>query len=229
MQDSLSDLRAAVSQQRFAEYTRTASGDAEAIGRYVWNGRLSEALYPALMHLEIALRNRLHSAISARYSIGPWEEVPCWLDLATPILRPEEVSEVNKAKWRLRRQSKPLDVGRMVAELNFGFWNSLLDLRYERSHALWPHLLKEVFPNVPRTDRKRKLISARINKIRLLRNRVFHYEPIWHWKDLDQQHEQLVEVLSWLSSDLLLITGAVDRFDDVLRTGWGLHASGVLG
>lgn len=229
MQDPLFALRVAISPQRFAEYAKTAPSDAETVGRYVWNARLSEALYPALLHLEIALRNNLHTAISNRFPAGPWIDVECWLDLQSPILYPEEVKEVGKAKWRLEAQCKSYDVGRLVAELNFGFWNALLDLRYERSNTLWPHILKAVFPNMPNSKRKRKVVSARINQIRLLRNRVFHYEPIWHWKDLKLQHDNLLEAIGWLSPDLLNLTKAVDRFDEVFHEGWNAHESGVIG
>ena len=229
MQDPFLDLKVAISNVRFAEYARTASNDAEALARYVWNARLCEALYPALLHVEVALRNNLHNAISARFPTGPWVDVPCWMDLTAPILEADEIKEVNKAKWRLKEKGRPLEVGRMVAELNFGFWNSLLDVRYERSNILWPHLLQDVFPNIPKRDRKRKVVSTRVNKIRHLRNRVFHYEPIWHWMDLMAQHEALVETVGWLSTDLLILTRAVDRFDDVFHETWNRHATGVLG
>lgn len=229
MQDLLTDFRCAISAERFAEYRRTAASDAEAVGRYVWNARLSEALYPALLHLEVSLRNNLHTAISSRFPTGPWNEVQCWLDLQQPILEVDQVREVRKAKQRLKVQSKPLDTGRIIAELNFGFWNSLLDLRYERSNTLWPHLLKKVFPNIPRTDRKRKFLSSRINRIRTLRNRVFHFEPIWHWRDLTIQHTDLLEAIGWLSTDSLILTNAADRFDEVFHETWTRHSSGVLG
>jgi len=229
MQDPLSALRASTSPERFREYSRTASSDAEAVGRYVWNARLSEALYPALMHLEIALRNNMHMAISGRFPNGPWNNVPCWMDCTVPILEPDEAKEVRKAKWRLKDKGKPCEVGRMVAELNFGFWSSLLDRRYERSNTLWPHLLRDVFPHAPKTQRKRKVFSARINRIRVLRNRVFHYEPIWHWKDLAEHHEDLLEAISWLSTDLFILTKTVDRFDEVFHETWNRHSSGILG
>ncbi len=52
MQDPLDHLKQVISAPRFAEYARTASSDADAVGRYVWNTRLCEALYPSLNGLE---------------------------------------------------------------------------------------------------------------------------------------------------------------------------------
>jgi len=106
------------------------------------------------------------------------------MDASTPIQEQMERAAVGRAKDTLVKQAKPLEAGRMVAELSFGFWTSLLDVRYERSNVLWPHLLRPTFPRMRNRDRKRKTISARINSIRLLRNRVSHHEPIWHWRDL---------------------------------------------
>ncbi|MDC0711753.1 hypothetical protein POL68_25010 [Stigmatella sp. ncwal1] len=36
----------------------------------------------------------------------------------------------------------------------------------------------------------------------LLRNRVFHYEPIWHWEDLPQQYASLRQALGWFEPEL---------------------------
>ncbi len=136
-QDPLSGFKAAISEERFTGYRRTAASAVEAVGRYTWNPRLSEALYPALLNFEVALRNALYKSLAHRYSTGPWLDVPCWMDLRDPILGPDEVKEVNKAKRRLVSRAKPLVVGSLVAELNFGFWNSLLE---SHSSAAQPRL-----------------------------------------------------------------------------------------
>ena len=48
--------------------------------------------------------------------------------------------------------------------------------------------------------------------IRKLRNRVFHYEPLWHWHDLADQHALAVNLLKWLNPDMADVLAAVDRF-----------------
>jgi hypothetical protein len=228
-QDPLAPLKGAISRERFAPYAATARHDVEAIGRYVWNTRLAESLYPALLHFEVSLRNALHTAIDARFPDGPWETVPCWMDRQRRILEPEEYRPVAGAVDRLHRVGKPVSVANVVPELSFGFWNSLIDVRYERNHILWPHLLKSVAPGMLRKERTRKRLSARVNRIRNLRNRVFHHEPIWHWRDLAQQHDELLEAISWLCNDVWLLTRASDRFAEVCREGWKPHRTGVLG
>lgn len=66
---------------------------------------------------------------------------------------------------------------------------------------LWPVLLQSVFPYLK--NRKIHLIRKRLDRIRRLRNRVYHYEPIWHWKDLVKQHDDIVQAISWIEPALL--------------------------
>jgi hypothetical protein len=171
----------------------------DTLARYSWNSYLGASLYPTLLHLEVAFRNRLHDAVASRYPIGPWQDVDCWLGRVPPILAPSEFAQVQVATDRLRRTGKPITPGRVVAELTFGFWTNLLDVRYEQRQVLWPPLLEKAFPHLPAVHRTRRVVAKRFNMLRRLRNRVFHYEPIWHWRDLSNQHEMLLEAISWLS------------------------------
>lgn len=121
------------------------------------------------------------------------------------------------------------DTASVIAERSFGFWASLLDRRYEQ--VLWPRLLRAVFPFVPRRNRTRQALSRRIQALRVLRNRVFHYEPIWHWHDLKNQHSQLVEAIGWVAPAAATLLAVVDRFPDVHARGqgsWDKAVSAVL-
>jgi hypothetical protein len=63
-------------------------------------------------------------------------------------------------------------VGKIVAELPFGYWTFLLGNRYE---DLWRRSLHKAFPYARTTRRN---VHWRIDTIRLLRNRIAHHEPI---------------------------------------------------
>lgn len=52
-----------------------------------------------------------------------------------------------------------------------------------------------------------------------LRNRVFHHERIIHWKDLKQQHEQLLGAIKWISDDLYELALVLDRFTPIYDAG----------
>lgn len=62
-------------------------------------------------------------------------------------------------------------------------------------------------------------LSPLLNRVRLLRNYVFHHEPIWHWRDLPDQHALAVELIGWMSPSLRETVEAVDRFDAVYSAG----------
>lgn len=210
--EHLSSLRLAVSQERLEPYKcQKDADDLEAFGRYVWNMQISEALYPALQGLEITLRNSIHNAATDAFG-GEY-----WMDGKRSPLKAHEQESVSKAKKRLQGNGKEITPGRLVAELNFGFWTSLLYSRYEQ--VLWQKLTKSAFPHVPRRMRNRKALNKRFNSIRLLRNRIFHYEPIWHWKDLTKQHTELLDTIGWISPAVRCTVTIMDRFPEVYDQG----------
>jgi hypothetical protein len=206
-------LRKAISHERLDAYHQrgTDGSDLNLFAHYVWNIALCESLYPALQGLEVALRNSIHDAASAAY------QTERWFDDSRAIPHVREQDAVGKARETLVRDRKPQEAGRIVAELSFGFWTSLFDVRYEQ--ILWPRLLKATFPFMPRHIRTRKMLSVRLHRIRHLRNRVFHHEPIWHWRDLVQQHAELHETIGWINPAMREMILVLDRFSNLHRHG----------
>ena len=213
-QQYVNTLQQGISSARFDAYRRRADADdLDAVARYVWNVALSEALYPALQALEVTLRNSLHSAISAR------SDDPMWFDQHPSFLQQSELDRISAAKDEVRKERKPLEAGRIVTELSFGFWTSLLDVRYEPT--LWPALLKRAFPAMPRRIRTRRFLSKRLNQVRKLRNRVFHHESILNWKNpgLLEQHAQILDLIQWMNPAAHDTVVLFDRFPTVYSSG----------
>jgi hypothetical protein len=207
------DLKSILSAKRLESYAVQTSrySGFSTIELYNWNTCLSESLYPALQTIEVSLRNSIHHAIVYHFKDEYWLTNGSILDL------PESHS-VEKEINHLEKKRKNVTIDRLIAELTFGFWTSLLDTRYEK--ILWPKIIKTVFANIPAHLRTRKNISRRFNKIRRLRNRIFHYEPIWHWADLDEQHSEILETIAWINSEgLILLPPHVDRFKHVFKVG----------
>lgn len=201
------DIVKALSRQRLETYRCLAvETDQRVLDRYLWNVAISEALYMALHFLEIALRNHVHDVIALGSNDADWLVHGRFLD-------PREKTLVAKAVNNLNHQHKDLSAGNAIAELNFGFWTSLFDVRYER--ILWQKWIKEVFPSMPRRLRTRHIILGRLNKIRKLRNRVFHYEPIWHLNNLYQQHDEILQTINWISPELEKLVHSKNRFPEV--------------
>lgn len=205
-------LNRAISQERLDGYTRRREkmGPESIYAHYAWNLALSESLYPALQGVEIALRNSLQAAMTKRYGCEEWFN-------DRNLLHERDCLSVAAAQQTLIKAGKAVDPSRVVAELGFGFWTSLFDVRYEQ--RFWPWLLKPVFPYMPRTLRTRAELSRRLNRVRFLRNRVFHHEPIWYWKDLERQQRELVKVVFWINPAMAKFVSSLDRFPAIAVTG----------
>lgn len=214
--DFANKLKKVLSNERLTAYqrqllTNNNTGDLNLFSHYTWNIALSESLYPTLQLLEIGLRNTIHQAATSHFGQDNW------FDNNQIINNGYEQRTIEKAKQSLQRQNKPLESCRIIAELNFGFWTSLLDRRYEQT-LLHP-IIRSAFPTMLRTQRTRQILSPRFNKIRRLRNRVFHHEPIWYWQDLAQQHEDILDAMMWIEPAIKDLATAVDRFPDVYQNG----------
>ena len=126
MQANFSDqLRRAISHERLDTYRQrgTSNDDTELFAHYAWNMALSESLYTPLQCLEVSLRNGIHDAATAQFKTDTWFDMP-------GVLYPQEISKVQEAKKTLIKGKKPLDAGKIIPELTFGFWTSLFDVRY---------------------------------------------------------------------------------------------------
>ena len=206
--DFFSGLADAISGDRFAPYASRNAAD--SFGAYAWNIALCESLYPALNCFEIALRNSIHAAAVRGFGAEDW---------FPGRLHPNELEKVNQLSNDLRRQRPAVgfSASDLVSNLPLGFWLSLFRTRYEQ--ILWPQLLEPVFPHCPRGLRTRQKLYARLSEIRILRNRVFHHEPIWNLSDLPGRHGQILETIGWISPAMLALARLLDRFPGVYNGG----------
>ena len=204
------EFRRALSETRLQPYLdSTPNGDeAQACGLYLRNLSLCESLYPVLHGTEVALRNSIHDAASAEFG----DEF--WFKSQLTGYEKKRIDEIDEKITELKVQATP---GRYIAECSFGFWVNLFSGTYEQ--ILWRKLIRDVFPHAPVHLRKRKAIRSRLDRIRRLRNRVFHHESIWRLPDLEQRHDEILETISWVSPAMLAATRLLDRFDSVYTRG----------
>ncbi len=125
--DFVSELYLALSKDRFEAYRPLSGSDLDMLTNYFWNIDLVEALVPCLHAVELALRNSIHAALTARYGTNMWFYEP-------GVLESNELIGPGKALQSAARKP-PLRGGRIVAALSFGFWIDLLSGRYEQ--RLW--------------------------------------------------------------------------------------------
>lgn len=199
-----------LSPDRFQAFKQVGESDDHTLARVNWNTALSEAAYPCLQALEVALRNRLHQTIAA--VCGD----PNWI-ITHAFMKPPEIEMIEAAKEALNVRARPTTAGYMIAELRFGFWTSLADVRYDR---MWHKIIKPIFPEMPNTIRTRAEVSKRLHIVRRFRNAVSHHHSIWHWSDLERQYVDTYTLLGWIDPSYAAWVKRHDRFPAVYAAGY---------
>jgi Abi-like protein len=198
--------------ERIDAYRQDKAAPVVTLARYMLNMALSESLYPALQFAEIALRNAVHRELTVRCGTDSW------YDCSHARLTTWQQEKVAEAKVTLSRNRKPLTPGRIVAELTFGFWTGFFNNSHART-GIGSYLSKNAFPYAPASEKYQAKLDKRWLEIRDLRNRVFHHERILHWKDLDARHQDILEIIAWMSPELRELAVTLDRFRAVRRSG----------
>ena len=201
-----------ISSDRLSPYLKHHNNNLDnAISHYKANIKISEAFYPYLSVLEIGLRNSINDQLSRRFKSEYWFDTSEFIKIASRF----QIDRISEAKGSILREKKEITAGKVVSELSFGFWTSLLDSKFERS--LWKSI-RLSFPNCPKEIRKRKTMSAKFNAVRKLRNRIFHHESItWNLKVLSNYKEQITEGINWLDKDLLKWSEDLFRYENVIK------------
>ncbi|MFP4106715.1 MAG: hypothetical protein ACLFVU_11570 [Phycisphaerae bacterium] len=202
----------AVSNDRIDAYRKDGADEATTAARYLWNIALCESLYSPLQMCEIGLRNAVHHALTAQFGTDQWYDRP------NTRLDKWAHNQVQEAKSRIAKRGKPLQPGRVVAELHFGFWTTFFN-RYHDQTGLAAAVAGRAFPGLPRRQRKVGSLEKRFRRIRNLRNRVFHHERISHFKDLPEQHGLIVQAIGWMSPELEDMVLKLDRFAETHGNG----------
>lgn len=204
------ELQRALSSNRLEPYlSQSTQPDMDAaLATYLWNLALCESLYPSLHGIEVSLRNSIHDTASSKFGSEFW---------FTSHLVGREKETIEQIGNDFSSRKIEANPGKYIAECNFGFWVNLFNGEYEQ--ILWRSLIREVFPYAPRRSSTRRTIRSRLDSIRRLRNRVFHFEPVWRLTDLRQKHLDILETIGCINPTFREMTVLVDRFPQVFDDG----------
>lgn len=172
-------VRVALSPARMSTYEAHASAvghdAAAALSLYAWNARISGALLTPLHICEVVVRNAVADALESTHGPHwPWNS-------GFERSLPRQAGPGYSSLLDLQNvRSKLTTTGQVIAELKFVFWEKMFTSRHD--HRIWNTQLSRVMPNLDArrsTAEHRKRIFDDLNKIRLLRNRIAHHEPIF--------------------------------------------------
>jgi len=185
----------------------------DILNHYCDNIKISQALYPDLCTFEIILRNAIDKVLRTYIS-------KTWIDDEinnNKLLEPYDFQTLLKAynstKDDCKASSKPFTHGRVVANLNLGFWTNLCVKKY--SPKIWNRMccFKGVFVNYPSYKPEMSKISKKLYSIRKLRNRVFHYEKIFkNPQNLLNLYNEILNFISYLPNDQFDVLNKTSNF-----------------
>lgn len=179
----------ALSTERFSAYLQSCEGDRDkALALYTHNTNVSAALYGPIQTLEITMRNRFHHHLTQAY--GP--EWYCHHGIITQIFQRMKIRD---ALLELASNKKPLEPGRVVASLTFGFWPACLSATYD--NTLWRRGGLSTAFMAGGEKPKRSAVNRMLTPLRKLRNRIAHHEPILYY-DLPKHHKNILALTNWL-------------------------------
>jgi hypothetical protein len=198
----------ALSPERLAPYRRVVGGDlGSAIELYVWNLAVSGAFYEALGILEVVVRNALDAQLTEAHGSLPGY----WYDDPRGVFSDHAHKDIAQARSRVAKMHHPETHGRVIAELNFGFWKFLLAKRYEAT--LWTGHLRHAFPNLQ--PQRRDTAFRTRDALHTLRNRVAHHEPI-HQRDLAADMLATYRLLGWIDEGACEWALTLSRLESLL-------------
>lgn len=209
----VAELRQAISSPRLERYRKDGT-DLDMLTNYFWNMALADALLSPLGTVEIMLRNTIHNTLSIYFGRADWYD-------GRGILEEKQEAQVAEAKGHIASRKKPVTPERIVSNLTFGFWVTLLSGNY--NDRFWrPNKsanLRTAFPHTPKNTRQRSDIQATYYRVLSLRNLAFHHEPILDLQSLLDDHRRAYEGIAWIEPHMVAQTRLFDRFLETHENG----------
>ncbi len=186
---------------------------------YSNNIRISQAIYPELCTLEIILRNAIDSALRKNISETWIEDEVRKETLLYDCEYENLIKAYNDAKRDCQNdKSKVFTMGKVIANLNFGFWTNLCAKKYKPKIWHKTKCFQDVFVNCP-GKQSINYIAKKLCAIRKFRNRVFHYEKIFKYPEKTlEMYNNIIEILFYLPSDKLNILEQTTTFLDTYKS-----------
>ena len=217
--DFFKSLERSISSSRISTYKSNGHTEIETIADYVLNAKISQNFYFLLQNLEVSLRNAIYDSFKKNYPNSDF----FYLFENNSFNRYKSKKEKHSREcWKMLcgvkyklKHMQTLSDGKIIAELNFGFWTELLISRDNKYTDMWRRIFLDVFPNYKiksSIDKDKISIALKIDDIRNFRNRIFHYEPIYNQSDLIKKHIDIFDILTWLNEDMKILNELFDEF-----------------
>lgn len=214
----VAELKTTISAPRLERYRRPVdASDMDMLVNYYWNMALADALHCSLSTAEILLRNAIHTTLSAYLGRDDWYE-------RDDLLEERQQADRDDARRNIGTRGREITPERIVSQLTFGFWVTLLSRPY--NERFWrpdlndPPNLRVAFPHAP-TKHRRADIQAKYYRANNLRNLAMHHEPIFDLRSLEEDYRRTYEGIAWIDPSMPAKVRIFDRFPAVHASGRG--------
>lgn len=243
--NSLSSLKDALSEDRLTKYLDYASNDWEkALELHSWNCALGASLHIAIQHFELMLRNACARELQTIFGNDWFNSLPpgnkpaifsrvwfqslinrakeCfWCCVSNhrkrrqPEIHEYLREEIISVQLRLKQQKRNPNNGPcVVAALSFGFWVALFSKALDRE--FYNAGLYRAIPNQPPGKKQRQKFHAKLERLKTLRNRIAHHEPLFH-RNLEQAHKLILETSGYINTDAANWIAYHSKFDEIWK------------
>ena len=167
---NVEEIEILLSPARIQKYKKSFSNWVEG---YENDIEIARHLYKSLHFLEVFIRNRIDRELSKVFTED-------WIFGITDFPFSERsLSQLSEIKYKKRDA--------IISNISFGFWTGLFHSSYH--HPLWikKSLVAKTFPYFKTEERGLKQIELELDKIRRLRNRIFHFEPLFQMNLIEDE------------------------------------------
>lgn len=162
-------IHSALSISRISTYENASARlNSSALDLYAWNAKVSGALLMPLHICEVTIRNAVSDVLDSSHK--DWIQSDGFKKRLPDYFKNDLTKAIDKAKRKNCIDRK----GQVIAELTFGFWQHLFTKNY---NSMWNTNLSLAFPNGSYSSPHD--VYQDLEKIRKLRNRIAHHEPIF--------------------------------------------------
>ncbi|WP_413354570.1 hypothetical protein [Microbacterium sp. 1P06AB] len=216
---------------RMSTYAAAADGDLKrALDLYLWNARISAAVFETLSVTEVILRNAIDAALK-NWNVTRGDYPAEWTSSAAAPLNslisgalPPARSNAGKARAKRApdhpRKTAEITHDDVVAQLTFGTYAKLMpcsdesDDTFVRRQILWDEALKDSFRGRPGDDYR--VHAGRVERLHALRNRVAHAEPVLS-VNFRSRMKDMARLIDSINPELTGWLSGTTRIHDVLR------------
>jgi hypothetical protein len=211
-------IRLYLSSERINRYqTATGYNNARTVRLYKENLKIAQAFHSLLGILEVILRNRINTILSAHFTDSDWIITQKTGFMIDPSLTHVDrrtgrrvtidflKNSIEQSERRFRRLHIPITSDNIIADQPLGFWTDLFEVHHYRLLIGQPI---QIFSQLP-SGHGRSEVCNRLFKIRQFRNRISHNEPICFngnaidFTYVDDVYNSIIEILTWIDPELI--------------------------